>query len=108
VGRLPKNYQGIDSTIKDVRSLLPDFVNKIARKIEENPQDIIDAWDLIIGKKLSSFTTAYSFDEGILLVKVQSSTLLSLLAHQEKDKLLKLLQKKFSKQTIRDIHFRIG
>jgi hypothetical protein len=108
VKRTPKNYQGVGSTIKDIRSLLPDILKKMECKSKNNPQEIIDEWGKLIGKRLASFTQGVYFDEGVLYVRVQSSTLLSLFAHQEKGKLLKLLQKKFSNEIIKDIQFRIG
>ena len=53
-------------------------------------------------------TKAISFENNTLYVLVRSSTLFSILKTQEKRRLLKLMQDKFSKDTIYNIVFKIG
>ncbi|MBN1914526.1 MAG: DUF721 domain-containing protein [Parachlamydiales bacterium] len=69
---------------------------------------ILQYWYEIVGEKLSPLTQAVSLKEGVLTVRVKSTTLYSLFCQHEKYRLLGLLQKKFSKDVIRSIKFRMG
>jgi len=53
-------------------------------------------------------TQAISFEKRSLVVKVRNAALYSILVQQEKEKLLKKLQKKFPEAKIKNIIFRIG
>ncbi len=106
--RTPRNYNGTESPIKDLKTIIPFFMNSIDRKYFKQPKRIIEMWPEIIGEKLAHMTQAVKFDEGVLTVIVKNSTLYSLLVQNEKERLLKVLQKKFSKEAIQNIVFRIG
>jgi hypothetical protein len=54
---------------------------------------------------MGPLTEPFSFIDGVLKVKVKSSTLYSLLATQEKKRILSELQKQFP---IRDIALKVG
>ena len=53
-------------------------------------------------------TKVISFEKNILYVEVKSSTLYSILSLHEKERILKLMQEKFSKEVIKNIIFKIG
>jgi len=93
---------------KIIGDMLPDIISKIDLNYQNQPKNILIYWPEVIGKKLASFTEAYLFENGVLFVKVKSSTLYSILVQNEKIRLLKLMQEKFSRKTIRDIKFKIG
>ena len=96
------------STNKLLKNIVPSIFNDIESKYLKNPNFIINYWPKLVGKKLSPMTKAISFENKTLYVLVKSSTLLSILKTQEKRRLLTLMQEKFSKDTIRNIIFKIG
>lgn len=101
-------YNKTLSTNKLVKNILPNFNQNLEKKYFENPNLIIKSWPEIIGKNLADMTKVLCFKNNILYVLVKSSTLYSILKTQEKKRLLSLLQNKFSKDTIRNIIFKIG
>lgn len=106
--RTPRNYNGTQSPIKEIKKIVPFLMNSIDKKYTKQPKRILDMWPEIIGEKLAHMTEAEKFDDGVLTIKVKNSTLYSLLIQNEKERLLKVLQKKFSKEAIHNIVFRIG
>jgi hypothetical protein len=108
MGRTPRNYAGIQSPGKSLSALLPEALRRIGDNYGDRPDLILLAWPKIIGEKLAPMTHAVSFDAGVLTVKVDNSTLYSLLSQHEKAKLLERLRAQFPKITIRNIIFRIG
>ena len=81
--RTPKNYDDIEPTGKVLSSLLPEWLAKASFRFQDRPDLILLAWAEIIGEKLSPMTTAVSFINGILTVKVKNSSLYSLLVQHE-------------------------
>ena len=106
--RTPKNYDGDQPTGRKLKDLLPEVMARITRKVNESPQDILDAWPEIVGPKIGKMARAVSFDSGVLKIKVENSTLYSLLTLHEKDRLLKEMKKRFPKVVFRNLLFRIG
>lgn len=101
-------FKKTDSTNKILKNILFDFSNDIEKKYLKQPTAIMKYWPNVIGKKLAPMTKVISFENKILYVLVKSSTLYSILKGVEKKRLLKLMQKKFSKDAIFDIYFKIG
>ena len=95
-------------TNQELADLLPKFLNSIGALHRDRPDLIVAAWPDIIGAKLAPMTKAVSFENGVLTVKVNNSTLYSLLSQHERGKLLKCLREKFPSVGIKNIHFRIG
>ena len=106
--RIPKHYNGNKPTGRHLKDLLPEIMTQITGKVDENPREILDAWVQTVGPKISKMARAVSFESGVLKVKVENSTLYSLLTLHEKERLLSELRKQFPKVTIRNILFRIG
>jgi len=96
------------STPRLISEILPGMLEAIDKKKARKPHAILAYWKEAIGSELFPMTKAVSFQEGILTVKVKSSTLYSLLCQYEKKKLLKKMQKKFSQEVIREIVFKLG
>jgi len=88
--------------------ILPSVLEGLKINYDQQPQRVLEMWPEIIGPKLAPMTRAVSFKKGVLMVKVKSSTLYSLLGQHEKLRIIKKLQDKLKKITIRDIVFRIG
>ena len=106
--RLPKGYNGTGVTTRHVSDVLPLVLSAIHKKHEERHDLILTSWPQLIGPKLEKFTKAEAFTEGNLTVRVNNSTLYSLLVKSEKPRLLNLLREKFPKVAIHDIFFRLG
>ena len=96
------------STNKIVKDFLPHLLQDIKNNYLNNPNLIIEYWPKIIGNRLAPMTKVITFENNILYVSVKSSTLFSILSLNEKGKILKLLQEKFSKDIIKNIIFKIG
>jgi hypothetical protein len=95
-------------TNKHLKDLLPSVLREIDGKRNERPDLILEAWAQIVDEKWRPMTQAISFEKGQLMVKVRNAALYSVLVQQEKEKLLKKLQKKFPEAGIKNIIFRIG
>lgn len=106
--RTPKNYDQVDPTNKQVSCLLQEWMAKASRNFQDRPDLILLSWPDIIGEKLAPMTTALSFVEGVLTVRVRNSSLYSLLVQHERNRLLSVLQQKFPSVKIRNIVFRLG
>ncbi len=104
----PKNYDGVRLTTHRLCDILPKVLSHLGEVHEVRPDLIIASWPDIIGAKLASMTRALTFEEGTLTVKVNNSTLHSLLVTHEKAKLLRHLRKRFPKAGIENIYFRLG
>lgn len=106
--RTPKNYDGTAPTSKSISALLPAVLHRIQGAHRERPDLLLAAWPEVIGEKHAKMTSALSFREGVLTIKVKNATLHSLLVQHEKARLLKILREKFPSINIQNIIFRIG
>lgn len=106
--RIPRDYDGIGSTNREMRKLLPFLLEQIGEMHGERPDLIVASWPEIIGSKLAPMTKATSYERGVLFVKVNNSTLYSLLSQHEKEPLLKCLRDRFPAIEIKNIVFRLG
>lgn len=106
--RLPKGYNGTAFTTRRVSDIVPYVLSAIQKKHEERHDLILTAWPNIVGPQIAKFTKPESFIEGVLRVRVNNSSLYSLLVQSEKGKLLTLLRTKFPKVQIDRIFFRMG
>ena len=106
--RNPRNYYGTGTTSHVIGDVLPSVMYAISRTVTDNPQVILEAWKMVIGPRIAPMTHAESFREGILYVKVNNSTLLSLLKQHEKRNILQKLRKKFPNTEIKTVVFWLG
>jgi len=95
-------------TNKQIKDLLPKALQQISAARGQRPDLIVAAWPDLIGEKLAPMTKATGFVEGVLNVKVNNSTLYSLLKTQERARLLERLRQRFPAACIKNINFRIG
>ncbi len=103
--RTPRNYSGTQNPAKKIGDLLPEMMVDLGKKVKDPREEIFQFWRDLIGEKMAPLTEPVSFIDGVLTVKVKSSTLYSLLVAHERPRLLSRLQEKFS---IRNLMFRVG
>lgn len=101
-------HDGTALTSHKIGDLLPQVLGKIGGAFSARPDLILAVWPEIVGPKFAKQTEAVSFVEGVLQVKVKSSTLLQLLVQYEKGRILERLRYKFPKVEIKTVIFRIG
>lgn len=101
-------YDGSGKTSKPISSLLPSFLTQISKRFETRADIILAAWPEVIGARLASMTKAVSFEDGVLFVRVNNSTLYSLLDQYDKPRIIQNLRKKFPNTLIKTLLFRLG
>lgn len=69
-----------------------------------NQQKAIDLWGEVVGKKIRENTEPVEVQFGVMIVKVKNSVWKQELQFQKKD-MIKSLNKKLIKTTIRDLRF---
>ena len=105
MSRTPRHFDGTARTGKNLSDLLPAAVKKIGAKSGCQSEEVLLFWPQVIGETMAPYTEPVSFIDGVLIVKVKSATLYSLLCQHERPRLLKRLQEKFP---IRNLVFRSG
>lgn len=103
--RTPRNYSGVENPAKKVADLLPEMLHDLGKKRGDPKEEIFRFWRELMGENRAALTEPVSYFDGVLTVKVKSSTLYSLLVSHERSSLLGRLQEKFS---IRNLIFRVG
>ena len=83
-----KDRMDVEAIPRNASEILPKILLNIEKKYRSNPSNVVESWPQIIGSKLAPMTKVVGFENGVLTVKVKSSTLFSLLNNYEKDKLL--------------------
>lgn len=104
----PWHYDGPIPTTRHISQVLPRILHDIGKRYQDRPDLVLAAWPDVIGEKLAPMTQAISFSDGFLVVKVNNSTLYSLLTQNDKPRLLKNLRDKFPQTTIKSIVFQLG
>lgn len=106
--RTSKNFDGISPTNKPIGPLLDELLAQIQKQTVHQGVEIVAAWEQVLGAQFASLTRAVGVQDGVLTVKVKSSTLYSLLHQHEKPRLLARLQELFPRAGLKDIVFRVG
>ncbi len=106
--RTPKSYDGTRITSRRISDLLPQVLSTIGEMHNDRPDLVLAAWPEVIGQKLGGMTEAISFCDGILLIKVKNSTLLSLLSQHDRPRIMRNLQMKFPTVYFKNVVFRRG
>ena len=100
--------RGPQLTSKKVQDLLPSFLDKLNRSYSVKADRILETWPELVGPHIAPMTKALKFSDGVLIVKVSNSTLLSLLNSSHRDEILLKLRRKFPKTPIKTVVFRLG
>ena len=95
-------------TSHHITKLLPFILSSIGDNFEARPDLILAAWPGIVGPHVAANAVATTFIDGIIQIKVKNSTLYSLLAKHEKNRLLAIFRGRFPSVPIRGMTFKIG
>lgn len=104
----PWHYDGPLPTTRHISQVLPYILQDIGKRYHDRPDLVLAAWPDVIGAKLAPMTQAVSFCDGFLVVKVNNSTLYSLLSQNDKPRLIQNLRDKFPQTVIKSILFQLG
>ncbi|MEX1013203.1 MAG: DUF721 domain-containing protein [Waddliaceae bacterium] len=103
-----KTRDGTKVTTKKLKDLLPKTLAEIRKQSQVPTEQIQAYWPEIVGDKISQMSSVEKYSEGVLSIKVQNATLLSLLSQYEKHKILKQYRKYFPNVSFADARFRLG
>ena len=106
--RFSKRNTGTRVTSRHLGDLASTALSSLDDQVQKAPWRVADGWDVVVGESVAKMTRVIGFNRGVLTVRVANSTLLSLLARQEKRRLIEELQKRAPGVTIKDILFRLG
>ena len=93
-------------TSKFLKDLLKDVQNGLEKDDKHQEVNIHEIWAKIIGEKLSGLTQVKSLNNGILVIKVNSSSLNQLLSTTEKPKILLKLKTQYPFLRIKNVVFK--
>ena len=108
VKRVPKGYDGLKPTGREAHDLVDPILAKIQRSVEARPQNIFNIFSDLLSEKIRPLVKPVFYQNGVLKVKVQNATLLSILSSQEKGRLVHNLRSRLPSLKIQDIVFQIG
>ncbi len=95
-------------TNKLLKDLLPQALHRV-QSAHHGRLDLLQmGWSEIVGERFSSMTRVASLSHGVLMVRVNNSTLYALLEQHEKKRLLQHLKKRFPGHKIQSLYFRMG
>ena len=90
--------------MEHIGGTLKKLIKKEGLENEINQQKAIDLWGEVVGKKIRENTEPVEVQFGVMIVKVKNSVWKQELQFQKKD-MIKSLNKKLIKTTIRDLRF---
>ena len=108
IKRIPKNYDGNKPTGRKIEDLLPQMAQHLFQGLEKNRETIFQAWNEILGEKLSPMAIPVDYKNNILYIQVKNSSLYSILKLQQKAMLLKKIKESLPNVPIENIVFHIG
>lgn len=100
----PRYYVGTGPTSHSLDKLLGRWLRGFEKRVQDRPEKIFIAWDLVVGSRIAALTRPISFERGVLRVYVQNATLLSLLAGAERAHIVRQLKTQHH-LPIQNIHF---
>ena len=93
--RTPKFYDGTAKTAKTLEDLLPEFLKGLKPGRGMKDEEVFKFFKTLVGDSMAPMTEPESLIDGVLTVKVKSSTLYSLLRGPDRSRLEKELREKF-------------
>lgn len=96
------------SPIKHAKHYLRGYLKKIEHIVASNPQEVIEAWNEILGTKYTGMFQALGFKNHILLVKIYHSSLYALLKQTPQSSLIDQLHQRVPHAKVKEIQFLLG
>lgn len=90
---------------KEMKNLTLNFLKDIKKRRSFDIEKVLED---VIGKEAFSMVEILSLKDSILMLRIKNSTLYSIFSNYERDKILRKIQKKLSKDIIKNIIFKIG
>ena len=91
-----------------IKGILKSIIEQLKKKTAFEDNEIIEAWNKAVGKKIKLHTKLISFKKHDLIVNTESSSWLFELQTNHKGKILKSLKKTLGEDKIKDIRFKVG
>lgn len=91
----PRFFSGTQPTSHALDLLVSRWLRAFDKRVSDSPEKAFAAWDAVVGLKISALARPLTFSEGILTVRVQNSTLMSLLAGTERKQILQRLRRQY-------------
>ena len=93
---------------KAAGELLPALLQKLGLRERLHENDVMEAWESIVGDFIATHSAPVALREGVLYVRVLQPTLHYELEQISKMEILRKLKRRFGTKTIRDVRFRVG
>ncbi len=90
--------------MQHIASAIKRLIKKNGLEQGLNQQKAIDVWEEVVGKKINKNTEPTEVEFGVLIVKTKSAVWRQEL-HLQKEKIIKMINKRLNKKTIKDIRF---
>ena len=90
--------------MEHIGGTLKKLIKKEGLENEINQQKAIDLWGDVVGQKIRENTEPVEVQFGVMIIKVKNSVWKQELQFQKED-MIKSLNKKLTKTTIRDLRF---
>ena len=90
--------------MQHIASAIKRLIKKNGLEQGLNQQKAIDVWGEVVGKKINKNTEPTKVEFGILTVKTKSAVWRQEL-YLQKENIIKMINKKLNKKTIKDIRF---
>lgn len=93
---------------KHMSDILPSMLENMQQNYAKNPNQVFLEWNKAIGEEIAKMAVPILYKDKTLYIKVNNSTLLSILERQEKLRLLDHLKKVCPQSGIQNIIFKVG
>jgi predicted nucleic acid-binding Zn ribbon protein len=93
---------------KPIGEILPAILGKLGLQERIREDEILNCWREIVGDFLAQHATPAGLRQGVLEVRVVQSTVYFELERNLKPGIVRKLQARFGRNTVRGIRFRIG
>lgn len=97
-----------DSPIKHAKHFLRDHLSHLRKILAGKPQEVIEAWYEILGKKYNGMTQAIGLKDGILSIKVRNASLYAVLKQSSQKELISRIHSAVPGAKVKEIRFLLG
>jgi Protein of unknown function (DUF721). len=103
-----KKQSRTDSPIKHAKYFLRDHLTHLRKILAGRPQEVIEAWYRILGKKYNGMTQAVGLRDGVLSIKVRNASLYAVLKQSSQKELISQIHSAVPGAKIKEIRFLLG